>query len=243
MTVQAALPSKPVPMPPPKVTIATAPTATRLPIPEGSYVIEPDILKRLGDGDIKQGRRMLRQMIMDVREPKRIKGPTEKPLSVRVATVDDEIAVFDLLTLWYREHASNVAPLAPDRLADDIQRCTRSTPEKPKGGIVGVVDDADGNPVGVILMVLAQWSFSNAWFIRELYTFVHPDHRKSRHAQDLVQFAKWCADEWSRQFGYQMYVAVSVLTQDHIAPKIRFFRRFLTLMGAGFLYPCPSAEG
>lgn len=208
------------------------------PLPEGAYVVMPEVLERLGNGDIKHGRRTLRQMIMDAREPKQIRGPTERPVTVRVATIDDEQDVYDLLLLWWKEHAAHVAPIAPERLAHDIKLCTRENQ-----GTVAVVDDNDGRPVGVILMVLTQWSFSNAWFIRELYTFVHPDHRKSRHAQDLVQFGKWSADEWSRQFGYQMHIVISVLTQDQIAPKIRFFRRFLTQMGAGFLYPAPSAKG
>lgn len=236
MTAQAAI-TKPTQLPY-KVHNQTLPPKPT----ESGYLVKNDVLERLGDGDIKRGRRTLRQMIMGAREPRRIKGPTEKPATVRIATIDDEQDAFDLLVLWHEEHAGTFAPLAPDKIAADIQKGTRLVDGKPLG-IVALVDDDEGTPVGIIVLVLAQWSFSNQWFINEMYTFVHPDHRKSRHAEHLVQFAKWATDEWSRQFGYQMHLVISVLTQDHIAPKVRFFGRFLTFMGAGFMYPCPSAEG
>lgn len=208
---------------------------TGIVLPDGSMVVTPDMLARLGHGDVKQGRRTLRLMLADEREPKLIKGPTEKPPSVRMAVEEDEAAVLELLVLWWNEHAKEIAPIAVDQMLEDIQTGTRQ-----RLGFVGVVDGPDGVPVACIVMVPARWSFSRQWFIREVYTFVHPEHRRSRHAEDLVQFAKWCADEWTRQFGYRIYLVVSVLTHDRIAPKIRFFRRFITQMGAGFMYPFPA---
>lgn len=199
----------------------------------GGYLVSDDKLKRIGHGDIKRGRRWLRVLMAEVEDQKPIVGPTARPQTVRFAGQHDELALFDLLVMSYRENVSNIYPLAPERLIEDIQQGT----EHREGGIIGVVDGAEGKPVACIVMAAAQWPASKAYFLREKYTFVHPDHRKSRHAEHLILFARWCSEEWSAKFGYPVYLGLSVGTTRDSSAKSRFFRRFANQIGASFLYP------
>lgn len=198
---------------------------------EDGYLIRSDQLKRLGNGDAKAGRRWLRILMSEFLDQKPISGPTPRPASVRIAGEADELAIFDLLVIQYRENVSNLYPLAPNRLIEDIQFGTQK-----KGGIIGVIDDKDGKPCACIVIVPARWPASNAYFLREIYTFVHPDHRKSRHAEHLIKFARWCAEEWGRGFGYPVHLGLSVASEHNATAKVRFFRRFSKQIGANFLY-------
>lgn len=202
---------------------------------DGGYLISDEQLKRLGAGDAKNGRRWLRLLMADHLEPKQHAGPTERPQSVRVADELDELAIFDLILASYRENVSNVYPLAPDLLIADIQQATQK-----QGGIAGVIDGPDGTPIAVIVIAPDRWRPSKAYYLRELYTYVHPDHRKSRNAENLLQFGRWVADEWSRGFGYPLHLVLSVGTTTNVSSKIRFFRRFASQVGAMFMYPSPG---
>lgn len=203
----------------------------------GGYLVRDEQLKLLGNGDVKQGRRWLRLLMADTVDPKPIAGPTPRPATVRLGTPDDELAIFDMLVSSYKENASNVYPLAPKRLLEDIQRGT----EQRDGGLIGVIDGPDGAPVAAIVLGAAQWPASNAWFLKEMYTYVRPEHRKSRHAENLIKFARWCSEEWTKGFGYPVYLGMAVATQNgNVMAKIRFFKRFAQMIGAHFLYPAPG---
>lgn len=205
---------------------------------EGGYLVSDERLKKLGDGDIKDGRRQLRLFMADISEPRDLPPVTEKPETVRLGETSDELDLFDMLVAHYRENASNVYPLAPEKLISDIQMCT----QRQNGCLAGVVDDKEGKPLGVILLGAAQWPASNAWYIREMYTYVKPEHRRSRHGEHLLNFARWCAEEWSNGFGYRVYLGFGMTTQtDNVLKKTRFFRRFAHQIGAYFLYPRPGA--
>ena len=174
-------------------------------------------------------------MMAEEKEPKQHKGPTARPASIRMAGPADEMAVFDLVMRDLFENAQHIATIDPLRVMDHIRAGTQR-----RGGITAVIDGQDGKPVAVTVIVPVQWAFSQAFHAQEVFNYVHPDHRSSRHAEDLIKFGNWCADEWSRNFGYQVYILSSVLTQRKVREKLRFYRRFITQLGAIFLYPSPG---
>lgn len=204
----------------------------------GGYRITDDQLKRLGNGDVKRGRRWLRLLMSDVAEPRKIVGPTPRPTEVRLGKPTDDLALFDMLIASYRENASNLYPIAPDRVVEDVQRATHNR----EGGIAGIIDDPTGKPIAMILLGAQRWPCSNAWYLQASHNYVLPEHRKSRHAENLIKFARWCADEWSRGFGYAVYLGLSCTAQTNVEAKVRFFKRHAAQVGAMFMYPDPHAR-
>lgn len=209
---------------------------------EGGYLIGPEQLRRLAkrlghgtdDNPLKVGRRWLRILMADAGERAPLSGPTPKPACVRVADESDELDLFDMLVQAYREEGSNIYPLAPNRLIEKIQMGTQK-----KGGIIGVIDGPEGKPIAAVVLLPFQWPDSNAWYLREVNTYVYSDHRKSTHAKNLLLFARWCSEQWTLEFGYPVYLALGITTQNHLDAKTRFFKRFARQIGTQFLYPAP----
>jgi GNAT superfamily N-acetyltransferase len=204
---------------------------------DGGYLITNEKLAKIGHGDVKRGRRAVRMMLADAQEPKIQRGPTDKPTTVRAAVVGDEDAIFELLRMELREVAEGVAPPSFEKIMRFIRMGTEG-----KGVVIGVIESPEGDIVATVGMISEQWWFTESWHISELWNFVHPDHRRSQHAHDLIQFTKWASDEWTRRFGYQVFLVTGVLTTRRVHDKIRFYRRMLTQAGAWFLYPWPSRE-
>lgn len=211
----------------------TAPTEAGHSLENGDYVVKAETLRYLGDGDIKQGRRNLRLLIADEREQRVHKRPTDRPTTVRLAKQEDEVGVLALvLDDLSRNPQQSWAPTESDRVLEFIQSGTRL-----KGGIVGVIDGDDGLPVATTVMILQQPGHSKAWYLFELWNVVHPNHRRSRHAEDLLKFSFWCSDEWTRKFGYPIHYVAQVNSLEYLPEKLRFFRRRMTQVGGTFIYP------
>ena len=199
---------------------------------ETGMFITNEQLARL-DPDLHTARKMIRQMLMDLKDPKVIRGPTAKPANVRIAGPKDELAVYDLVLLDLEENAK-VAPIDPSSIKQLIMQGTRK-----QGGIVAVIDGPDGKPVAVQILTTEKWWWSKARHISKVVDFVHPDHRQSMHAQHLIQFAKWVADQWTVEFGYQMYLLAAVLGTKRTRDKVRAYGRRMTNVGGFFIYPYP----
>jgi hypothetical protein len=206
---------------------------------DGSMVVSPEDLALLGNGSAEKGRYQLRLMIAMERQPARqvVMGPTEKPATVRAAVPADEAALLELLMLDVKENAEQVAPPDEGRIMAHIMHCTRR-----KGGIAGVIDGPDGKPVACNLLVNCQWWWSNSWYYQELVLFVHPEHRKSNHLRDLLNFQRWVSDAQTKGFGYRVYLMCGVLGVSHVREKIMLYRRKFRQAGAVFVYPSPFAE-
>jgi GNAT superfamily N-acetyltransferase len=219
-----------------KKTLTNAPDENLgVPTSDG-FLVSNEYLMGLGNGDLRQGRRELRMLLVDLREPRRIKGPTPRPPEVRIATVADEDAVLELLRIDHRENGLRVAPFDDARCLDFIKVGTRG-----RGGITAVID-VGGSPIACTILIPVQWAFSRAYYMQEAFNFVHPDHRRSNHADKLIDFTKWAVDEWSRNFGYQVYLLTSVLTALRMKEKRRLYRRRANEMGALYLYPYPPGD-
>jgi len=205
-----------------------------LTLADGSLVVSPDHAARFGDGNPRAGRAELRTMIASAADRSIESGPTTKPETVRIASIADEPALLELMVIDLKENAERVAPINEDRVLDCIQGCTRR-----RGGVCGVID-VDGKPVATVILHPYQWYFSMQWYWMEITNFVHPDHRKSRHAADLLQFQRWWTDQMSKQFGHQVYLLCGVLTARRVFAKILMYRRRFAQVGAAFLYPAPN---
>ena len=165
-----------------------------------------------------------------------IAGTPKKPPRVRVATMDDESPLFDLLmldlSLGHAEHLGRVSEAA---VIEHIQAATRP----PKTRACGVIDGVDGKPVALTILGYDRGWWTKEWHIVEMTTFVHPDHRKSRHADDLLEWAKWMSHTASEEFGYRIALLAGVMSLFDIRRKMRLYRRHMNQIGAFFFFPFP----
>jgi hypothetical protein len=202
---------------------------------DGGLYVTHEALTRFGGGDARIGRKELRAMLAAEREGVLYSGPTENPKTVRVAGPSDEADILELLKLDLADNAAHICPIDEEKVLSHIQVGTRR-----RGGFVGVI----GKPaVAVVILIPRQWWWGNGWFFEELVNFVHPDHRKSNHASDLIDFAKWASDFQTRGYGYRVWLLCGVLGGWRVHSKIKLFRRKACQVGAFFLYPSPPMRG
>ena len=206
---------------------------------DGSLVIRPEQLKRLGHGDVASGRRNLRIIVSSETDRPVPTKPAERPQNVRLGTAADEPAVFELIMSDLKENAEKIAPIAPWRVVETI----RASLDRTKGNILGIIDGPDKKPVAIVILMLNQWWWSQAYYLQDQIMYVHPDHRKERHIETLQKFAMWVTDSWTAGFGYRMYMLTGVLGTRQIRRKAMLFRRkFGRMVGMAFLYP-PVQDG
>lgn len=205
------------------------------PMPDGSLLITAEQLARLGNGDAKRGRRELRLLLEAERDPVVFDGPTPKPDTVRIATTHDEDAILELMLMDVRENAAHIAPIHEDRILAHIRSATHKL-----GSIIGVIDGPDKKPVAVTMLIPAQWWFSKAYYIHEALNYVHPDHRRSKHIHDLIQFGRWVGDEWSKNAGFRIFTLFNVLAAKRTREKSMLYSRKLAKAGTVYLYPSPT---
>lgn len=154
---------------------------------------------------------------------------TARPSSVRVAIPSDEDAIFKLMQRAYEEQP--IFPLDEQKMRDKIRLCTGR-----KGGVIGVVEGPNGLE-GYLIAVMAQYWYSDAWHLEELSNFVHPNYRRSTHAKDLINFAKWFSEQ------LQLPLIMGILSTQRLEPKIRLYKRQATLCGAVFVYNSGHVDG
>lgn len=198
--------------------------------------VDPVVLADIGGGDPAAGAARLRLAISDLRRRERIVGPTQCPASVRVAVASDEPALEALLEMDVAENAIKVAPFSLADIQDLIRAATRETGR----GVIGVIDGPDGVPVAVVVMMLTRWWWSSAWFLQEVCTFVAQDHRGSRHARDLVLFARYAADRLSEDMGYRIFLLHGITATSDADRKVRLLTRMSNYVGSFFCYPHPG---
>lgn len=208
-------------------------------MPDGSLLVSAEQLSRFGSGDIRRGRRELRLILAAEKDHAVRSGPTEKPKSVRIPTQADEPVIFNLIIAHLKENAASIAPIDTDRVISHMLFATRQ-----QGGIIGVIDGPAGVPVALIMIHPSRWWWSSAYYLQEMVTYVHPDHRRSNHIDDLLQFSKWATDRWTASFGYQLRLLCGVFGTKRIREKICLYRRKFRSAGMAFLYPAPhDTEG
>lgn len=204
---------------------------------DGSMLVSVEALARFGNGDPAQGRKDLRLLLAAERETPAWSGPTARPQSVRMAVPADEEALLALLLTDLKANAAHIALVSEERVMHHIQAGTRR-----RGGVVGVIGPV-GAPIACVIIVPIQWWWSNSWHLLEVASYVHEDHRRSRHVDDLLDFAKWVSDDMSKGFGYLTPLICGVMGAWRVRSKIALYGRKFWQVGAAFIYPAPPNRG
>ena len=141
---------------------------------------------------------------------------------VRIATEGDEADIYNLLMLQHRE--CGLFNFSDRKVRSVMQNGTRQN-----GGIVGVVDGANGVEATIGLTITQPW-YSDDWHLSELWNFVHPAHRKDGHAAKLVNFSKWCSDNMT------LPLFIMAIANKRTEAKMRLYNRMVPKTGTMFLY-------
>ena len=204
----------------------------------GPLTIQPSVLAEIGAGDEVAGAARVRLAIADLRDRKHVVGPTLRPASVREAQRSDEPDLEALLLAEAREVGTAVAPPSLTDIQDMVRVATRDVGR----AVIGVIE-VDGALVAATGLFPAKWWWSSAWYLMEQFTFVHPEHRGSRHAKDLVLFARYTADRMTEALGYPVYLLHGVTSTSDADRKVRLLKRMSNYVGEFFLYPWPDGLG
>lgn len=155
--------------------------------------------------------------------------PTPKPDGTRVADLRDYQAIRELCLMLNKENAS--APLRHDRLDALLGSVLRHN-----GGII-VVSEEGGKIVGCACLMLDQWDYSLSWHYTEIWVFVHPEHRTSGHAEKLLHFCKW----WAEQTGIP--VTVGITSRVRTKAKMRLYSRYMRPLETFFIHDPRGGAG
>ena len=152
------------------------------------------------------------------------------PYGVRRATTADVDPLLDFVLHLLPEE--RLQPVSPSRVLEMIHRCADQ-----RGAIAGVVDGADGIEATIALFV-ERMDDTDQEHIRIKWSIVHPEHRQTDHAQNLMKFAKWCCEQLGGRKGYQVPLLYEVLTKGELLGKMKLAQRSLPQVGATFAWGC-----
>src|ERR1700744_3433227 len=106
---------------------------------------------------------------------------------VRLAVRDDRDSVLSLCRTLHDENGLfSLSERKLERLVDRYFAQDRA--------IIGVIGPV-GNVEGSVYLAIEEPYYSDDLHLCEFWNVVHPDHRKSNHAKQLIEFAKRCSDE------------------------------------------------
>lgn len=147
---------------------------------------------------------------------------TERPVNVQIAQPEHEDRLYQLLLHLYDENAMFVK--CPIKIRDTLRQATER-----KGGMIGFIEDGK-KMVATIGVFMGSFWYSDDWYLDEYWNFVHPEHRHSSYANDLIAFAKW----FSEQMGFPLHMGIH--STERTEAKVRLYRRKLTPIGAVFAH-------
>lgn len=151
---------------------------------------------------------------------------TDFPKGMRLATAGDEKRLFDMFVV---AHAENGYGDMDVKIVQDmiVKGCRND------GAVFGLIDGPERIEAVLGLWPRkAAWYNSDAagnWYWTDLLLYVHPLHRRTRHAVKLFQFAKWA------ERALDAPVVLEVAPRDRLEDKERLFSRFGKRLGGAYL--------
>lgn len=146
-----------------------------------------------------------------------------------MATLEDRQPLWELMTMLHGENGLfSISPTKVDQMLDRYYNRERA--------LIGVIGDV-GEPVASIYLEITQPVYSEDWILVEQFNFVHPDHRRSTYAKQLVAYAKRCSDE------LKLPLMVGVLSNKRTEAKMVLYDKWLQRAGGYFVYGLEHADG
>lgn len=147
------------------------------------------------------------------------------PKNVRPAIDGDQQRLLDICLIAHAENGwgsfNHEAVKAAIQNAVDQQ-----------GSIFAIIEGPERIEAVMGLQLTLPWFCANEpqnWYYSELFWYVHPLHRRSRHAMKLFQFAQWWEENSKRP------VLISLMPREGLEAKERLCARFGSRIGSTFL--------
>jgi len=157
--------------------------------------------------------------------------------TIRIGTKEDTHQVMKLALMIHDE--IGVTELSPEKVLQEVYPALCLD-----RGLVGVVENDDGEIVGAVLIKMVNLFYSDETILEERGMFLRPDYRTAKNgvakglASRLCEFCKKVSDDLG------MPLRVSVENDVRTQGKIRLFeRQFGKPTGALFLYKPNSGVG
>lgn len=142
---------------------------------------------------------------------------------VRLAVSADAPSIYRMCQMLHEENGQ--ASWCEDKIRGSIGGALAG-----KKAIIGVIGPI-GAPVAMIHLHLGSMWYSDDIHLEDRGTFVHPDHRRSSYAKDLIDFAKDAAEKLG------MPLIMGIASTKRTEQKIRLCRRRLgPPLGAYFIW-------
>jgi GNAT superfamily N-acetyltransferase len=158
------------------------------------------------------------------------------PSIVRPAQPLDYDEIWKLFRLLHTENA--LFDMSETKLEWILRRVLlpQLIPQEDLGlrGYMGVIGPP-GALEAFILLVLGSFWYTDVVHLEELATFVHPNHRRSRHAQALLNYSKHMSD------AINIPLQIGIISNKRTESKVRLYRKHFPEAGAFFLYQ-PGAK-
>lgn len=148
----------------------------------------------------------------------------EYPTRVRIADHRDENEIMELCRRLHTENG--IFTMDEGKVLSTLRKAFNRD-----GGVLGVIGER-GMIEAMIYIAFGEFWYSTDTHLEEYFSYVAPEHRKSKDALELVQFAKWCAETSN------MYLVIGIMSDHRTAGKVKLYQRVLDEpIGAFFLYP------
>lgn len=156
---------------------------------------------------------------------------------VRPATSEDYEEIWKLFRLLHQENG--VFSMSETKLDWILQRVLLpqliAQDDPGLRGYMGVIGPR-GALEGFILMVIGSYWYTDELHLEELATFVHPNHRRSRHAQALLNYSKHMSD------AIGIPLLIGIVSNKRTEAKVRLYRKYLPEAGSFFLYNASTGK-
>jgi len=146
------------------------------------------------------------------------------PDRVRLAQPSDLDRLCDFC--WVAAADNGLFPLAPAKVIDLLKRACWRSSDPP--AVIGLIDGPGRIEAAVYLDAMTHW-YSNYWLYVDRFLYVHPAHRRSRHAFRLLQFCRF----WYEANGVPVVLTIETLKERE--GKERLYSRYARRVGASFV--------
>lgn len=142
---------------------------------------------------------------------------------VRLAELDDLPNLMSITRLACEEDGQH--SYDPEKVLNMLRRYFDKA-----GGLVAVIGEKSEELKGYLIMIIDEVWYSKETQLLELSLFVHPDHRKSTYARQLMEFSKQASN------GLKMDLTIGVMSTSRTEAKVRLYQRQFPQVGCYFVY-------
>jgi len=139
---------------------------------------------------------------------------------VRIATPADEDEIMAMCRALHDENG--LFSLEEAKIRHLIRRCFNR--DKCIVGVIGPTGKIEASTC----LVIADSYYTNDWHLAEQWNHVGKEHRQSRNAEALIEFAKKCSDEIG------IPLVIGIITNNRVAGKVRLYRQHLGYPAGAF---------